>query len=378
MTEITGDEMDHTYSVAKKILDGEMKVDLALREKFQELARRKPLVIPGQHDNIGRLLEVMKIPFDTCSLSKIIDYQLQEKQPVFVNCGTSHMDRGVISRLREHVESGSIMVSTDWAVSEVLEKTFPGFIERSGQTGSNNESFPVDGGASWFVEHASYPIRIMSDEVKVLMTSKEFGDKYNCNPALSVGFRFGSGGVVHYVSHLYAQMIELRNERERGTATDFATAKGVDLGGLGETVTVGATESAYATMSSVLESSVVLDDIFGQTERPSVQNPMGGNVRLSCNEPVLCYNGVTSYGVELLPFSELTIGRSISCDLTIANRKVSRQHARFLYSDDGLYVEDLESHNGTFVNDRRVQREQIYQADRVSFGGKIQVRVDQI
>ena len=50
----------------------------------------------------------------------------------------------------------------------------------------------------------------------------------------------------------------------------------------------------------------------------------------------------------------LTIGRSSESDLTVPDRFLSREHARLFREGERLLVEDLDSHNGTFLNDERV------------------------
>jgi serine phosphatase RsbU (regulator of sigma subunit) len=49
------------------------------------------------------------------------------------------------------------------------------------------------------------------------------------------------------------------------------------------------------------------------------------------------------------------VGRSTRCDVTIADRFLSRRHARIFDTGGGWRIEDLESRNGTFVNGRRVE-----------------------
>ena len=57
---------------------------------------------------------------------------------------------------------------------------------------------------------------------------------------------------------------------------------------------------------------------------------------------------------ELPPDGELVVGRTPQCQVMIADSTVSRMHAR-LYSDgQGVYLEDLGSANGTFVDGERV------------------------
>lgn len=52
-----------------------------------------------------------------------------------------------------------------------------------------------------------------------------------------------------------------------------------------------------------------------------------------------------------------TIGRSSSSELTIDDSFVSHMHARILRRGQYYFVEDLGSTNGTFLNDRRVERD---------------------
>jgi two-component system cell cycle response regulator len=47
----------------------------------------------------------------------------------------------------------------------------------------------------------------------------------------------------------------------------------------------------------------------------------------------------------------LVIGRENDCDIQIHDHSVSRRHARILTGADGHYAVDLQSTNGTFVND---------------------------
>jgi hypothetical protein len=64
---------------------------------------------------------------------------------------------------------------------------------------------------------------------------------------------------------------------------------------------------------------------------------------------------------------ELRFGRGLDNDVVLDSLSVSREHARLLQAD-GLYVEDLGSRNGTFVNGQRVQRARVRPGDRVRLG----------
>lgn len=57
----------------------------------------------------------------------------------------------------------------------------------------------------------------------------------------------------------------------------------------------------------------------------------------------------------------LTIGRDESCDIVIADRQISRYHARVSPLEDGVLLEDLGSKNGTFCNSKTVQEPLVLQ-----------------
>ena len=60
------------------------------------------------------------------------------------------------------------------------------------------------------------------------------------------------------------------------------------------------------------------------------------------------------------------LGRNPDCDIVLEVGAVSRQHARILNVEGEYYVEDLNSRNGTFVNEQRVVgRQRLREDDQV-------------
>ncbi len=59
---------------------------------------------------------------------------------------------------------------------------------------------------------------------------------------------------------------------------------------------------------------------------------------------------------QLLPIAEgaLILGRSSSCDLRLPHASISRRHARLTRRGERLFLEDLGSQNGTFLDDERL------------------------
>lgn len=71
--------------------------------------------------------------------------------------------------------------------------------------------------------------------------------------------------------------------------------------------------------------------------------------------PVLVAQGGSLNGYRWELHDQLVIGRTDSCDVIIPNRQVSRRHSRLMSSDQGVFLEDLNSKNGTFLNGDIVQ-----------------------
>jgi len=69
---------------------------------------------------------------------------------------------------------------------------------------------------------------------------------------------------------------------------------------------------------------------------------------------------------------EILLGRDLGNDITIGDPEVSRRHARFFMQDDDIYVEDLGSTNGTFLNGERISSpKQLRVGDVITLGENV-------
>ena len=80
----------------------------------------------------------------------------------------------------------------------------------------------------------------------------------------------------------------------------------------------------------------------------------------------------------------LTVGREPPATARLAARlesqygSVSRRHAEFVWENGHLSLRDMNSTNGTFVNDQRIAPQQLIslaEGDRVRFAAKLEIRV---
>jgi len=65
----------------------------------------------------------------------------------------------------------------------------------------------------------------------------------------------------------------------------------------------------------------------------------------------------------------ILIGRGKDCAVVLSDVSVSRIHAKITQENSGrVLVEDLRSSNGTYVNDRRIDHQDLQHGDRIRFG----------
>src|SRR4051794_4680256 len=64
----------------------------------------------------------------------------------------------------------------------------------------------------------------------------------------------------------------------------------------------------------------------------------------------------------------LVLGRWEDCDIRINDHSVSRRHARIEPQNDSIYAVDLQSTNGTFVNDMPTTRTRLKDGDYLRVG----------
>lgn len=79
----------------------------------------------------------------------------------------------------------------------------------------------------------------------------------------------------------------------------------------------------------------------------------------------------SGHEIQLAANRVYVLGRSETCDLRLDDQACSRRHARILVAGDGrtVHLEDLESKNGTFRNNRPLEgRVQLGDGDVIQFG----------
>lgn len=62
------------------------------------------------------------------------------------------------------------------------------------------------------------------------------------------------------------------------------------------------------------------------------------------------------------------VGRSVDCDIVLHDASVSRRHAELVIDGSTVTIRDLDSRNGTFVDDEPIESRQIEFGKQIRFG----------
>jgi two-component system, cell cycle response regulator len=91
----------------------------------------------------------------------------------------------------------------------------------------------------------------------------------------------------------------------------------------------------------------------------------------SSNRAYLILLAGSSVG-EMFALKEVqTIGRGQQAEVRIRGDGISRQHARIISTDKEVFLEDLGSTNGTYVNGKRITRTVLKDGDKIQIGNSI-------
>ena len=109
------------------------------------------------------------------------------------------------------------------------------------------------------------------------------------------------------------------------------------------------------------------DERFGISIGLSFHNPTDSQLEVTGFSPAFAEPTLITEQKEFL------IGRDEGCDIVLATPKVSRNHAKIRQMGDVYWIEDLNSTNGTFVNNVPTTRSQIQNGDLITIGAHILV-----
>ena len=270
-------KMEKAYKASSKILEKRMEkerpMDLEILRKVKDSSI---IIVAGAYDKIELVLNLIKVPYILIQPYDVSQIELNPEQILIINC-PGQLNDDVLPKIKDFVNKGGFLFTTDWALQNVLEKIFPKYLKYNQRPTKddcvrvevldksnkfleglfNEEADPI-----WWLESSSYPIQVMDKtRVKLLIVSKEMKEKYGEDPIV-ITFEYGQGTVLHMTSHYYLQRAELRTKRHKMSAKEYAMkeiglsedeADMYELDGL----SLGEAESAYSTTQFI--SNVIVE-----------------------------------------------------------------------------------------------------------------------
>lgn len=114
----------------------------------------------------------------------------------------------------------------------------------------------------------------------------------------------------------------------------------------------------FAASPAVRERRFEVEAAHTQTEGPEIRMPPTSTLALASD-------GSQSWKLDA---DETTIGRALDCAIVITDPNASRQHAQVQRRGDEWWLVDLDSTNGTLVNDSLVKERRLRTGDVIKIG----------
>jgi pSer/pThr/pTyr-binding forkhead associated (FHA) protein len=127
-------------------------------------------------------------------------------------------------------------------------------------------------------------------------------------------------------------------------------------------------------VSKILEEMLRSADTSGKLSRPAgLQQRLTLAAALlrdapECPGPRLLWRDRHGVAQSRRLDRDLVVGRDPACDLVLSSNQVSRQHCRLRCPPGAVWVEDLNSTQGTRVNDEPVQLQRLADGDVLGVG----------
>jgi hypothetical protein len=176
------------------------------------------IVVKGKSDCISDVLKAIKIKHKEIAPEDLAATKLDPKSVLVLNCNSklNPYDADQLARIRDFVDKGGYLFTSDWQLEFLLGETFPGSISLDKKIGKDNVKVPILPAASkhpflrdvfpmntwdattftWLIDSHSELIKIQSPDVVVLVESPELKKQEGGNGAVAVTFRWHNGRVV--------------------------------------------------------------------------------------------------------------------------------------------------------------------------------------
>lgn len=132
-------------------------------------------------------------------------------------------------------------------------------------------------------------------------------------------------------------------------------------------------ESFKSEEEPVAEPMTALEDEIDDENKTvaEVEDKSETETELELEKPKvrITLTGINNPDVKIMEFTDkITVGRRASNDIMLSDGAISGKHCEISFESEAVYVTDLESTNGTYINDEPVVRAEINSGDMLIIG----------
>lgn len=168
--------------------------------------------VTGHWDDAAKSLAKLGIPCTKISTGDLRDYPLDQAKVLIINCA-GFVNRDCLQRIRDFVTKGGYLLTTDWALDNVVQGAFPGYLSYNHRRNRNlayvaevSDPDPIlfcntVSSANWKCETGCHLVTVQKPQaVRVIVRSRKLTDE-DGEGVLAATFQFGRGYVLHMVGH---------------------------------------------------------------------------------------------------------------------------------------------------------------------------------
>ncbi|MES2823680.1 MAG: FHA domain-containing protein [Pseudomonadota bacterium] len=204
--------------------------------------------------------------------------------------------------------------------------------------------------------------------LKIRYKNNKYNSVWLVEPKISIG-RSATNDLIIDGSGVADKHIEVHVSHETLTLKNLDPLKPVKVNAMDVTGTCALKEDDEITIGGVelividpkRESKVVLPEAANATQLRAV---VSSGWALKANH--------TALANRVFPLKDVTvIGRANECDISLTASHLSRRHAQLQIVDGALFVKDLGSANGTFLNGKQIMEARVKRGDELRFDSLI-------
>jgi len=293
---------DDLYDVSSKIVKDRIAAesieDLSV---INNLDASAVVVVFGSADKIQNVLTAIDLPHTLIQPEQLHLVKLNPEQTLYINCHPTGYNSLAYDKVRQFINDGGQVVSTDYTLNTLLQYVFPNTLRYDGANTQdetigiviNNDEKDDEvlkgfkNEETWRLAGGSHPITILDEKnVKVLISSPQL-EKFKASNAILIRFEYGKGVVYHMISHF---------ELQHANKTTKAQLNSVAQPGQGQALPTKSVQEYARSKGASIETVQKLEELEARQKSDLNDNYMNcDDVQNATTQSEFVYRAVVSH-----------------------------------------------------------------------------------